>query len=339
MLILKKHAKRSGVLVFKFSIVSFFVLGFTVINLFFLSFVTSVNEGHNVLGFFKFVILMLMGYEIKNEWIKRIGRERAEILEAKFEYEDFISIAMVVIGTLVSFALHNELGLQAVASSSVVGLVSAIVLPRYQIPLYCGSFAGMASIEVFSRYETVLVAGVVAGLTLVATKPIFKGFGGKLGISAFVGTMVTSLIFGKFSQGQAELSIRVSDWIILYFILGATLTFMIDERKRIGAVASSSIMGLIGSVFLPLLYGSEGDIYSVAVFCGSFIGMTSLERIKKRRFMIVAGVFGSIIFVYTNSLYAGLGGKLGAIAFGSTIAMAGLIDLSKNVLEIKGKKM
>ena len=326
-------------MVYKFSILGFFVLSFAVIELFFMSFVVSANESHPVIAFFKFIILMLMAYEIKNEWINRMGKEQDEIMEQKFEFEDLESIFMVIVGTIISFALNNEFGLQAVAASSIVGFLASIVIPKHQIALYCGSFAGMASIEVFSRYESVLLSGLITGITLVFTKHVFKGFGGKLGISAFVGTTISAAIMDKIPRGSIELSIKVSDWIILYFILGAAITFMIDEKKKIGTVGSSSIVGIIGALLLPIIHGNEGDLYAIAAFCGTFIGMTSLQRIKKRRYMIAAGAFGSMIFVYTNSIYVGLGGKLGAIAFGSTIAITGLMDFSRKVLQIRNEKL
>lgn len=320
-------------MIFRFAIASFFILVLTILNLFLGSIAVSITLEHYVWAFLKIIVFLLMVYEIKREWKFSIKSKKEILYSEKIKTEDYISVIAVIFGTLASFALNNELNMQAVAASSIVGIIPAFVLNKYQIPIYCGSFVGMASAEVFTSYPNVFLAGLITGILLVSAKPVFTGFGGKLGAAAFFGTMSVSLIAGKFPLQSQKLSLTVNYLVVFYFVLGALGTYLLNEKKKIGVVASSGIVGLLAAVILPLIHPENGDLLSVAVFCASFIGMSSIDRMQRKAYMTIAGVFGAIIFVYTSTLYIGLGGKLGAIAFGSTIATAGLIDIKRKYIK------
>jgi len=52
--------------------------------------------------------------------------------------------------------------------------------------------------------------------------------------------------------------------------------------------------------------------------------MSTTSKLENWASVILASAIGTIIYLYTAPYFAGLGGKLGLIAFGSTITTAGI---------------
>jgi len=48
--------------------------------------------------------------------------------------------------------------------------------------------------------------------------------------------------------------------------------------------------------------------------------------------MAIAGVICALVFMFTSPYLGGAGGKLGTIAFGTVIALKGMIDFADTVL-------
>jgi hypothetical protein len=65
--------------------------------------------------------------------------------------------------------------------------------------------------------------------------------------------------------------------------------------------------------------------YAVPAYCGSFVGMTSIQLLFSHGELALAVVIAAVIYVLTACTFAGIGGKLGTIAFaGSMITALGL---------------
>ena len=50
-------------------------------------------------------------------------------------------------------------------------------------------------------------------------------------------------------------------------------------------------------------------------YCGAFIGMTSLSIAYSFYFVLAASFFAGVLLLVSKSLFNGLGGKLGTVAF------------------------
>jgi len=97
----------------------------------------------------------------------------------------------------------------------------------------------------------------------------------------------------------------------------------------------SAIVGLLGSLFLPVLHPERGGLLAVMAICASFAGMSAPERVPNEGLIALAGLFTALIFMFTSPYLGGAGGKLGTIAFGSVSSIQGMLAvfhvLKKNI--------
>lgn len=93
---------------------------------------------------------------------------------------------------------------------------------------------------------------------------------------------------------------------VLAVWLGTVLTYLLSSLTELGSIAASSLVGMAAGVFfIP---------HSLAVFCGSFIGMSSPELFSFFE-LGLAGLIGGFIYCCGSDAFEGMGGKLGATAF------------------------
>ena len=322
--------KRGGILlIYILSIIAYLVLALIVLVLFLLSIVSSVLSGHYVISVLKLAITFFLIYELQRTWLSNIVRRKDILKGLALKSDDIHIFLSVLIGSIFTYFLNHDLALGAVTASCLIGLFGALMLKKYQVPLYCGSFAGMVSYNIVSSYPGIIIVGVFAGLLYVISREVFNGFGGKLGAMAFFGTAVSSVILGTISKTMVLPEISLNYWLILYFVIGAGTTFLMKEKLKFSAVLASAIAGLAGALLLPLLHGDQGTVLAVGLFCGTFVGMSSVDRLFNFRCILLAGLLGAIVFSYTQPYFTGLGGKLGAIAFGSGIAAAGIYNFTE----------
>ncbi len=98
--------------------------------------------------------------------------------------------------------LREQFHFSAVISSAVIGLAGTFIpFPDSHEPLsmqaivYAGSFAGMCSPLLLASQPVILFASACGALSYLFLRPRFLGFGGKLGASAFVVSLVLLLLF------------------------------------------------------------------------------------------------------------------------------------------------
>ena len=303
--------------------ISFAVLSVLSFILLSLSFIETLRL-HPFLSAFKGLIILGLVYGLYEEW------RRASSIPAEartWDRSDLYDYLAVFGGAVVTFFINVELGHGPVAASGIVGILGAAALKKHAVPIFCGSFVGMASPAVFLSYYCIVTAGAVAAAVYILSRDVFNGFGGKLGTIAFTGCLSASLI-----TGSPLLRLPAPGWdigwmIVLYSIAGATVTYTLSTRLQNGPVMASAIVGLMAGLFLPIIHGAyPGDTLAVMVFCASFAGMSGTDRFRNELPIALSGIFCGLIFIYSTPYLGGAGGKLGTIAFGSVIAMRGLMD-------------
>jgi hypothetical protein len=134
--------------------------------------------------------------------------------------------------------------------------------------------------------------------------------------------------------GRSLTSAAVPNWdvgiyIVIYSIVGAVLSQIINLRLKKGAVLGSAIVGLIGAILLPTVHAEISAVLATIVICASFAGMSTYGRVPNEGYMAIAGFFIGVVFIFAQPYLGGGGGKLGTIAFGSVIAIRGMLDLVK----------
>lgn len=312
------------------SIVAYIIYSLLVITLFLTSLVSSFTSGHYIISSLKIIVIIFLFYEIFIEWRVFLYPKRKTLLKKKLAKHDLYLFLSVFLGTLCSYLLNHNFQLGAVVASSLIGLIGGLLLPKYAVPIYCGTFAGMVSSLLVYDTLSVVTIGLFAGVLYIAGSETFKGFGGKLGATAYFATLLATLFFDTFNDTMTGVPISLQYDVFIVFIIGSLGTYFINEQYKIGAVVASGLLGLTFGLILPNVF-DNGTSLAVALFCGTFIGMSTTTKLTTRVSVMVASLIATIIFLYTAPYFAGLGGKLGLIAFGSTISTAGIYNLKGHI--------
>lgn len=234
-----------------------------------------------------------------------------------------MSFVTTVAGAWATYWISEHLNLGPVAGSALVGLMGALVSPAYAVSIYCGSFVGMSSAALLASLPELLLAGSICGLVFVLAEDTLNGLGGKLGTIAFSGTLLTGLGLKRQFLITPVPGPGLAWQIILWATLAAIFTYWLSMSLKHGPVLASSAVGLMGGLLLPALFPENGSLLAVVVICASFTGMSSSKRFASPWPMIAAGLITGFIFLYSLPVFGGTGGKLGSIAFGSSLAVWG----------------
>jgi hypothetical protein len=237
------------------------------------------------------------------------------------------NLLAVVGGMLLTFAGVVELGISPIVAASLVGIIAAGVVPRVAVPVYCGAFVGMTSPELVGSYWYATLAAMLAGLLFTVSHSVFHGLGGKLGTTAFVGvSLVVVPTAGSFQSGTLP-DQPVLLPVVGFAALGAIITFTIHTRLAASPVLASGLVGGVGGLLLPILFVVSGELLAGAVYSASFAGMTDPRRIPDEWLIGTTGIGVGLVIVYTTPFVGGSGGKLGTIAFGSSLGIHGILRM------------
>lgn len=101
-------------------------------------------------------------------------------------------------------------------------------------------------------------------------------------------------------------------------LLGAVVTYWISVDLGQGAVVASGLVGIFGAAFVKL--------FAVPLYCGSFVGMASASLLLMYPGVVLAGAIAGVVFVLAKHVFNGFGGKLGTIAFASSVLAALIVQ-------------
>lgn len=312
----------------------FLVLAAMTVTLFVLTFVGVLLTAPMVSVIKTVVVIGLAsGFYMEVRRIAGLQESSGEGLSRSLIADSVADLAAVFLGTAVTFLISVEFGLGAVVASGLVGLLGAALIKGHAVAIFCGSFVGMSSPAVFAYFQWILLAGAIAALLFVLAKSVLNGFGGKLGTIAFFGAVTAALIGGLQLQSVAVPGGTDALWIVGYSVVAAVITYSLNVYLRNGPVVASALVGIAAGLLLPAIHGPEvGPTLAVMAFCASFAGMSSPERLPTALAAALAGLFCGLVFLYASPFFGGAGGKLGTIAFGSTIAVWGLTQLARPAL-------
>lgn len=123
--------------------------------------------------------------------------------------------------------------------------------------------------------------------------------------------------------GYAKLPLHHSEHLFedilvaLWVPVGAILTFILNVYAGLGPVLAASGFGLAVS-FIPTIKPHSTYLKELppALYCGAFVGMCGTNVASSLWFIGIAGVVTAVFLVLSKSLFTGVGGKLGTLAFG-----------------------
>ncbi len=292
------------------SVMVLFLLGYTLVEAWFV---------HSIGGLIVLIILVGSLVAIIDEGIT-IKQSNSPIQISKKDLYAFLSL---VVGALVTFVLSHNLGLGIVVAACMVGLFANLLFRDYETPIYCGAFVGMSSTGLFFSYFELLIAAVIAGVVYVIAGSVFKGYGGKLGTVAFIGTLAAGLGLSREFVLVPLPDTNTIIAILVASIIFTPLTYYLNVKKQNGPVMASAVIGLAGGLLLPVFWTANGEVLAVVVICASFIGMTLKSHCVSLWQMAVAGLILGIMVIYSTPLLGGAGGKLGTLAMISILSICG----------------
>lgn len=246
-------------------------------------------------------------------------------------------VLLAAAGALVVLALSRGALASVVLAAALVGCAGALLerlsrgrgpLREAAAPLYCGAFAGMTSELVLQHPGWVLLAGALAGLLLAVLSNSWRGIGGKLGSTAFLGVVTTCALAGSFGAMGAgaqlhRFSAPEQGLLFAFALLSPLVTHALSHRGQLGVVLGSALPSLVVALLAPTPVA--------AVWLGaSFVGMTAPERLAghpTRSLLAMGALFGLFTLGFQPGL-AGIGGDLGATAAVSVFAVLGARALS-----------
>ena len=244
---------------------------------------------------------------------------------------DAATVLAVAAGAPLTRLLAVDLGLGVVVAAALVGLLADRLVPSYGAAVYCGAFVGMASPALFTGVPAVTAAGLVAGAVFVAADRVFDGFGGKLGTTAFVGCAALALALGVDGGSGSAVSGSIAVGYALAGAAAAGITYLSSVHLNHGPVQASALVGLVGGLVCPALL-TAGDGVAAVVFCASFAGMASPDRVPGVGAMAVAGALCGVLVAATTPVLVGFGGKLGTIAFAACLVVRGLFAVGADAI-------
>ncbi len=293
--------------------VGFFVIVIALIYAFFHVFY---EPRHIVNDIFYILFMILLIYGLYHAF----HIEKSEMKIIKFINLDALFIIFSVFST---YSIVHFFSISAVLASSFIGILGYFLFRKYEVPIYCGSFAGMVSIALFNYYEVGILA-ILCAFIFLLTKPLFVGYGGKLGTIAFLSSLITLSIFDKeylIISGDTSLFI-----VIAVSLVSIISTFYLIQKLHISPVFSSALLSFIFALFINIFFLNYIS-YSFIFFAASFIGMSNKERLPNIFFVILSGlIFGTIYDIFLEYFH-GLGGKLGLMALMTVVITSGISNL------------
>lgn len=246
-----------------------------------------------------------------------------EIKNKKIRRWNLVDGVLSATGVITTYFLVHYFEMNVVIASTCIGLLGHFLIKNYEVPVYCGSFAGMVSVALFD-YQEVLILALLCAVIFMATKPFFTGYGGKLGTTAFMSSLILHSIFND-EFLVVEMDLRLL-YLIAATILGVTATFYMQHKLHFSPVFASAFFSLVvGMILYYLLPVYEG--YIVVFFSASFIGMSSKEKLPNYFLVFLSGVILGLVYYVFVHYFNGLGGKLGLLALISVMITTGISRL------------
>lgn len=126
--------------------------------------------------------------------------------------------------------------------------------------------------------------------------------------------MLLSFAYFKPSKLHIKTPESISFALAPYLVLGSFTTYFLQHQIDLNTVFSAGIVGFSGS-YIPLLVKNNrhGKEIPIAIYCGAFVGMSTVDL--GYSYLLFATLATALIYLYTQNLFHGIGGKLGTIAF------------------------
>jgi len=169
-------------------------------------------------------------------------------------------------------------------------------------------------VKTFFRYSILVLFFIIQVLFLLA---IFRENINSYLLLIFIASIGILMLYtykkSELHQASHEFeSYRIAMWVPI----GSICSFVLNHHYGLGPVIGAAIVGLISS-FIPHFNKRSHYLSQLppALYCGAFVGMSSTRVAQDFTFVLTAGVFTAVLLIVSKSLFQGIGGKLGTLAF------------------------
>jgi hypothetical protein len=135
-------------------------------------------------------------------------------------------------------------------------------------------------------------------------------------------TVLSLLVLMTYLRGRIHHKEHAYEHILvtLWIPVGAVITFYLNHFLKLGPVLSAAIVGSLAS-FIPKIRKTSHYLQQVpaTMYCGAFIGMSSSGVAPNFLFITTASIFTAALLIVSKNLFAGVGGKLGTLAFAGVV--------------------
>jgi hypothetical protein len=104
------------------------------------------------------------------------------------------------------------------------------------------------------------------------------------------------------------------------FYFACLLCFTLQTSFGFSPVLSSALIGFAGSFYWFSTEVEKSGIHAV-IYAGSFAGMASVKYLTGTGHILLISLIGTSLYLWSKPHLKGFGGKLGTIAFISTLIM------------------
>jgi hypothetical protein len=107
----------------------------------------------------------------------------------------------------------------------------------------------------------------------------------------------------------------------LSFLIGLSFTLWLQISYNLSPVTASSLTGVFVAFIPQTSFGIKPNYIrnlnhsKLAIYAGSFAGMSDITHISSIENLLFISLFGGIIYSILRNSFIGLGGKLGSIGF------------------------
>lgn len=166
-------------------------------------------------------------------------------------------------------------------------------------------------------------------IQVIFISEIFRENTHSLGIIALM-TVLSVLVLSTYLRGKIHHKDHAYEHILvaLWIPAGALITFYLNHFLNFGPVLSAAIVGTAAS-FIPNFRKQSHYLQQIpaAMYCGAFIGMSSAGVAPNFLFITTASIFTALLLIISKNLFAGVGGKLGTLAFAGVVITSFLFFL------------
>ena len=126
--------------------------------------------------------------------------------------------------------------------------------------------------------------------------------------------------------------------IVLAAVAGGMASYFISVQLGKGPILGSAVVVLCSGLLFPALFGTLGTSIALAATTASYAGMVSTVNCRSPLEMTGISALAGLLFLASESVYPGVGGRLGTIAAIACFSYIGYREVAAGLMERGGER-